>query len=708
MRNLPRPPDLPRPRPGSGRPLEQRQLIVDIIPGLARRCSASPAGWLAVAASLLLALPIPARALDAADWKNVQSLVVERAGVLRFALPPETLGLARPGLTDLRLLDPEGREVSFAFTPPAPTIPPTVRNPIAFRTLLAGTATQLLIETGTRTPIDAITLATPAPAFLKAGQLEISSDGNNWETLVDRAVLFRQFGATHLRLVLPRRTASHLRVTIDDSRSRPIPFVGATLELAGSTPPDVAEPIPVHIARRDEFAGESVLVLDLGGANVPLASLEFATAEPLFARRVALAVRELQNETTVERVLGTGSIWRVAAEGVPADENLAVTASVPVPSRELLVHLDNGDSPPVAIASVKARQHPVWLVFHAALPGTYQLLTGNPQAAAPRYDLATLAGALREVAPTALMPGPAATNPSYRRPDALADTPLLGAALDPAPWTWRKPVRLAAAGVQELEFDLAVLAHAQAGFADPRLVRDGTQVPYLLERPALSRSTPLEFAPANDPKRPRISRWQIKLPGATVPFTRLTLASATPLFQRELRLYKNVPTDRGEVVARTLAGASWSKTPGRDRPLTIDLPAAPDADTLFLETDNGDNPPLALSSVQATYPVVRILFKAPPGLPAGESSGGLELYYGNAAVGAPRYDLALVAAQILAAEKSVATLGPEEKGSAAGWSAGGLAGLGGGPLFWGALAVVVVVLLVVVARLLPKPPAPTP
>ena len=64
------------------------------------------------------------------------------------------------------------------------------------------------------------------------------------------------------------------------------------------------------------------------------------------------------------------------------------------------------------------------------------------------------------------------------------------------------------------------------------------------------------------------------------------------------------------------------------------------------------------------------------------------------------------AAQIFSAEKSVATLGPEEKMRGPSWMTGALAGLSGGALFWVALAVVVIVLLVVVAKLLPKPPAP--
>ncbi len=488
-----------------------------------------------------------------------------------------------------------------------------------------------------------------------------------------------------------------------------MPFTGATLQVSGIARPTVTEPIAVRLVRREEFAGESLLTLDLGGANVPLAALEFETAEPLFSRTVTLATRELREESAVERTFATGSFWRVAADPVATAEQLEVPVRFTAPSRELLVHIANGDSPPLAIDRVGARQHPIWLVFRANEPGTYAVLTGNAQAAAPRYDLATLATALRDTPPSGLTPGAATPNPGYHPPpDALADTPLRGAAIDPAPWGFRKPVQLAAAGVQQLELDLDVLARAQSGFADLRLVRDGAQVPYLLERPALSRSSPLTITSADDPKKPRLSRWKIKLPRASLPIARITFTSSTALFQRHLRLYEKVADERrGETIERALADADWSHTPGDTRSLTLSFYGPPATDTLFLETDNGDNPPIALTSASAAYPVARLLFKTGPALNESTGPSPLALYYGNRTVTAPRYDLALVASQILAAEKSVASLGAEEQARTGGWAESALAGSRAGVVFWSVLALVVVGLLVVVAKLLPKPPAPT-
>ena len=70
-------------------------------------------------------------------------------------------------------------------------------------------------------------------------------------------------------------------------------------------------------------------------------------------------------------------------------------------------------------------------------------------------------------------------------------SPLTGAPLDAKDWTERRTLALARPGVQELELDLEALAKARSDFADLRVVRAGNQIPYVLERPALSRSLAL-------------------------------------------------------------------------------------------------------------------------------------------------------------------------------------------------------------------------
>jgi hypothetical protein len=250
--------------------------------------------------------------------------------------------------------------------------------------------------------------------------------------------------------------------------------------------------------------------------------------------------------------------------------------------------------------------------------------------------------------------------------------------------------------------DIEVLAHTKAALQDIRLLREGKQLPFLVERTSLTRPIVPSVTYAADRKNPKISRWTIKLPHAGLPLARLVCTSPTQLFSRDIELYEEVPDERGDKHNRWLGRAAWTRKPGRTpRQFVLMFSSAPETDTLFLQTNDGDNPAITLESVQVFFPVTRLVFKT-------SVAKGVGLYYGNPEARFPQYDLALVADELLAADKAVAKLGPEEQLKESSWREEfGTAGKGG-VLLWGVLGVVVAGLLVVITRLLPKAPAASP
>jgi hypothetical protein len=273
--------------------------------------------------------------------------------------------------------------------------------------------------------------------------------------------------------------------------------------------------------------------------------------------------------------------------------------------------------------------------------------------------------------------------------------PDSGATLDVSDWSFRKSVSISNSGPQQLELDLDVLSDARHDFADLRLMRQGEQIPYLIEPATLQRILTPEIVATNDPQNSTVSRWMIHLPHPHLPVTELRCDSTTTLFERDMTLYEILrEADRGDAFQQTLAHGRWTRTPGSiAKGFTLALAPTPLTDTLILEAHNGDNPPIQLNHFQLAYNATRILFEAKAG-------DELFLYYGNDSVGAPNYDLNLVSTQLRAVDKSVAGLGTEETLKKS-WSAAGASGKGGA-VFWGILALVVVALLVVIARLLPK------
>ena len=532
--------------------------------------------------------------------------------------------------------------------------------------------------------------------------MEISDDGATWITLDQGLPIFRQWGAEKLELPLGDHAATYVRVIVTDNRATPLPFTGVWLNVP-STPPPPLVPVGTQIVGRDEYAGETVLTVALDGRHLPLEALEFETKEPLFMRQVTVTIREVRDAVSGERTVGRGTIYRVALDGAPPRAQLELPLNIVAPTpRELLVHIHNGDSPPLALEGVRFKRLPMDLLFRAPVAGNYLLLSGNPQATPPHYDLAAFAGEMSAADATAVTPGALESTPNYHPRESLAvtplpDVPLTGAPLDASDWPARRLIGIEHPGTQELELDLEALAQSRPDFADPRVLREGNQIPYVLERPALARSLNLAPVATPDPKRPSVSVWQLRLPQAGPPLRRIVLTSTTPLFQREFRLYEKLSTPEGRAYENLLASGRWSRTPEPGVPETrvFELTDRMRTDTLWIETDNRDNPAIALGTVQAVYPVVRLIFKV-------ADFNGFALIYGNKAANAPRYDLSLVAVKLLTSSRSVAKL------AAGGPNAAGhhpFIGLKGGYIFWGALALVVIVLLVVVAKLLPKPPA---
>jgi hypothetical protein len=651
---------------------------------------------------VLLALVSAARcpAITPSEWQHRQALIVTAPGLVRVDLTPASFEAAGPQQEDFRILDPKGKETALIVDRPPVPVARAIR-PSSFQVRVPQGLTEITVTTGTSEKLSVLFLETPSPFFLRAVKIEISENESEWTTLDQNVPIFRESGAEKLSLSIGGHKAAFIRITVADNHDAPLPFTGALLVVEASAPP---EPLAVgaHISSHDEFAGETVLTIALDGRNLPLASLVFETKEPIFMRRVAISVREVRDAIPTERTIGTGTLFRVALAGAPPREQLELPLVFSPTTRELLVHIYNGDSPPLSIDTVRLNRWPVSLLFMAPEAGSYALLSGNPQALAPRYDLAAFAGEMRGGSATTVTPGAVEDTPDYHPSESLGsplpDVPLSGAPLDAAPWSFRRPVLVSQPGVQELELDLDALAKTRPDYADIRLLRDGNQIPYVLEQPGLARSLVLKPEASLDPNRPSLSIWKVQLPKEGLPLKSIVLTSATSLFQREFRVFEKSSSQEEGPGDYMLASGQWSRRPepGAAETHVFELPARVSTNTLWIETDNGDNPAIALGTVQIVYPVVRLVFKV-------AGIDGLTLAYGNETAIAPRYDLGLVAARLLTSNRNAAHLGLDELGKG---SNNPFTGMNGGYIFWGALAVAVVVLLIVVAKLLPKPLAP--
>jgi hypothetical protein len=647
---------------------------------------------------LVAAAPF-AHAIDATAWRFTQEIDAPAGSFTALDLPDATLGACRGDLADIRIVDANGTEVPYVIERPrfvSARENARVSSAKNFATTLEGNSTRITLETGTTEPVDGVDLFTPGMVFLKPVRVEGSADGVNWTTLAEGVPIFRQKnGAESLRVNFPGGSRMHLRITVDDAKDDPVPFTGAMVRgvtKTGSIDPRVA--VPVTILKRDERAGSTRLTLDLGAANLPLSGITLDTPEPLFTRRVTASFEQTGEESVERRVVAMGSIWNITGVGNEPSVQKRLAVETQVPRRELLLTIDNGDSPPLAITGVSADRRPRRILFFAP-PGALRLLSGNPEASMPRYDLGSLTSGIRTVSATAATLGRMTPNPGYK-PFVPTPPPVIaGAAIDTGDWGARKPVALTTPGAQRLELDAGTLAFSRADLADLRLVRDGKQTPFLAERTGLTRELPVTVKPDDGAAKPGVTRLVITLPKGALPITEVSCRTDTEAFSRNVRLLREESDVRSGKREVRLAAATWTRqTAGNnDNTRRLALTGVPLSGTLILEIEDAGGAPLALSDFAVRYPATRLVF-------ATADTGTTWLYYNNPDATAPRYDdLQVVAPQLRAAHPNIASAGAEERLS--GQSRSPMKRYAG-PILWVSLAAVVAGLLFAVAKMLPK------
>ncbi len=264
-----------------------------------------------------------------------------------------------------------------------------------------------------------------------------------------------------------------------------------------------------------------------------------------------------------------------------------------------------------------------------------------------------------------------------------------GAPLEMKEFRYTRNVQPMSPGVAVLTLDASILSHSTLD--DLRLAdAEGRQIPYILEDNPDALVLELPEPKRIEDRSRSSSRYRIALPYATLPESRLVLETSSGVFERSVRL--EGPENRRGEPRWSLGAERWTHTSGgsdsgEPASFELDVPARPGR-TVDLILDEGDNAPLPLDRLSLEIPTQRLRFVHP----GGEK---VKLLYGNDRLAAPRYDLALIAAQLDPKGAEVVRLSREPS-----------LGLSSDParvprgLFWGALAAAVAVLLLLLTRLL--------
>lgn len=629
---------------------------------------------------------------------NVQVTGTDVAGDMLY-----TVGA---GLTDLRLYDPSAREVAYLLVsnpPAAPSWKPATLLPVAAVETNTVKTSGFEADLQEAFLVDRFRVDGIAAPFLKRVRLEGSGDRERWTLLVDEGTLFDLPGEQLRRteLEFTPGTYRYLRVTWDDTRSGRVATPAAAVArvvTAASTPPPLTA--AVGFERRPSEPGHSRFRVTLPGGRLPIVALELTVGGDHLLRRATVYEARLSGAEAVPVQLGASTLRRVV-------QNTLTAASLRVPIRppteaQLDLDVDDGDSPPLALEGATAVFATLPWIYFESSGGGLVARYGNSTLASPRYDLEAVRDKLRIDTVAGAAWGDARARTAEENPSAAAPPlPVVGAALDPALFRYQRTIPSGEAGLVALPLDASVLAHsgeARSRFADVRIIdAQGRQIPYLVERASEPLALDLRLERLSTiPKvlaerKPVPSVYRVAWPFEQLPSPRLVLTTSARVFQRPVTIGVEREADRShrDPWLQSLAAQTWVHA-DQDRPapaLTLPLPAEKFTELLVI-LDEGDNSPIPLTTARLLLPSYRLRFFR-------EKDSSLRLAYGRSDLDPPRYDLALLAPQLMGvAAADVAAAAEERTGAAS-----ATAELVSPRLFWGLLIVAVLVLLAMIVRL---------
>jgi hypothetical protein len=270
----------------------------------------------------------------------------------------------------------------------------------------------------------------------------------------------------------------------------------------------------------------------------------------------------------------------------------------------------------------------------------------------------------------------------------------------------RRSLEAPTAGLAALALDAHVLAQSRgpaSRFADVRILDEsGRQVPYLIERreepisqDLVVKPTPPSEVPALEERAGRRpSLYTLALPFANMPSATLVIETSARVFERRLRLGVERQADR---TRRNPVFEVWAEQVWRHvdpdtaaRPLALRIDRTRETE-LLLAVDEGDNAALPITKARLLLPSYRLRFYR-------TGSGPLQVVYGRDDLQPARYDLALLAPQVMGAvatEVTAAEVRGDDVTSTPPQMNKSVAGV-----FWISMSVAVLILLVIIARLL--------
>ena len=350
---------------------------------------------------------------DLSKWSHRASIEIvssaEREPVKVF-LSPEILDLAKPDLSDLRVIEAGRAEIGYVIrTAHRKSASTPVQSRLYNRTHLPKQYSAVTVDFGSKVLKNHIEVHTGGTSFKRRVQVEGSDDGVSWEIVRRGALLFRVQDEARKKIIydaksvdFPENDWQYLRVTVfndpEDTEVVEIDDVKASRNVAT---PAQTEDVPIQSVSVTEKNRGTEIYLDLGYRNLSISTVDLRFSDANFFRDVTVSGRNAETvlaRTPVEdspalekrtpapwHFVKRQAIYRYTG-GRSAEQSLSLDLNG-AKFRYLRIRIENRDDASLSFDAAIVTRLVQHVVFLPKQHVGYSLYFGNATAQAPAYDV---------------------------------------------------------------------------------------------------------------------------------------------------------------------------------------------------------------------------------------------------------------------------------------------------------------------------------
>jgi hypothetical protein len=331
---------------------------------------------------------------------------VKFTGFYKIDIEPRVLVKSRDDLADIRLADMKGNLVPYISEGNMPQFekqkfvvfpPANINSP-------KDTGTTFIAENTLRQPVSTLWVTMNNTAVKRTVNLSGSNDQKNWYAIEEDIPLQDAFlnsdGTYQQSLTFPASNYQYLKLPVNDKNKAPVKFLEAGIYVQKSHNTQYWQVPSAPMLKKDSNKTTYITVQLNNSYEVNSLFLNI-TGPKYYKRAVSVYLADKRGRELI------------CSEELNSDKPNYILFSAR--TNRLVLEISNEDNLPLDIRSIKVFQANHYIVSYLEKGKSYKLLTGDPNASAPEYDLKFFTDSVRNNTPDIAV-GKVAINPAFATP----------------------------------------------------------------------------------------------------------------------------------------------------------------------------------------------------------------------------------------------------------------------------------------------------